>query len=216
MKKIISFSLYNENIMYLEGIICNIEIASIIYPEWICRIYYDYTVPKSYIDKINTYNNVETIDMSDSILSNKMSWRFLSIDDSDVEIMLSRDADSRLSKREKECVEIFKNSNYIFHDLRDHPCHNHFMGGMFGIKKNNLIKSFKDELLLFNLENIYGDDEKFLNYLIKKYINDNLILKHDSNYDFENFPIKKSENKHFIGEVFPEHNFNRPYNTIFY
>lgn len=215
MKKIISFSLFNDNKKYLEGILCNIEISKIIYPEWICRVYYDNTVPEEYIEKLKKYEKIEMIDMSDSGIYNKMSWRFLAIDDSDVEILLSRDADSRISYREKTCVDIFLNSNFILHDLRDHSYHYHFMGGMFGIKKHNFF-IFKDEILKYNAEHKYGEDEKFLKFLFEKFIPNDLILKHDGFYDIENFPVKNKVGEHFIGEVFDENNNNKPYNTIFY
>ena len=48
MKKIISFSLYGGQQKYSYGMISNVEIAQVIFPDWICRIYYG----KSFSGKI--------------------------------------------------------------------------------------------------------------------------------------------------------------------
>jgi len=41
MKKIISFCLYGNNPLYVDGASINIEYAKKCYPGWICRIYCD-------------------------------------------------------------------------------------------------------------------------------------------------------------------------------
>jgi hypothetical protein len=80
-----------------------------------------------------------------------MFWRFLAACDPDVDIMISRDADSRLSKREKFAVEEWINSNYQFHIIRDHPYHSvPILGGMWGSKKG----------LLSNIGNLINDYQK--------------------------------------------------------
>ena len=50
-----------------------------------------------------------------------MFWRFAAIDDHDVEVMLSRDTDSRLTLREKAAVDDWLSSGKLFHVMRDHP-----------------------------------------------------------------------------------------------
>ena len=52
MKKLITFSLYGQQLKYTYGMVSNVEIAKIIFPDWICRIYYGNSVPKEIIDKL--------------------------------------------------------------------------------------------------------------------------------------------------------------------
>ena len=52
MKKIISFSLYGSDSRYCNGILCNVELAKIIYPDWICRVYYAESVPEYFINEL--------------------------------------------------------------------------------------------------------------------------------------------------------------------
>ena len=66
--------------------------------------------------------------------------------------MISRDADSRLSLREKEAVEKWINSDKDFHIMRDHPHHYYpILGGTWGFK--NYVKriGIKAKMLKRNL-----------------------------------------------------------------
>lgn len=210
MKKIISFSLYGTDLKYSNGMICNVELASIIYPDWICRIYYDNLVPENIIKNLKNYQNVELVNMSDN---NKfqMMWRFLAIDDDDVEIMIVRDADSRLSYREKKCVDLFIESEKILHSIRDNVSHFDIMGGMWGIKKNNRININK---LMENWDKIgYDADQQFLRTKLVPIFNDSLLI-HCSKY-LNTFPIEPT-NEYFVGGWWPEDNFGKPINYIFF
>jgi hypothetical protein len=212
MKKIISFCLYGSDYRYTNGIICNIELAQSIYPDWICRIYYGNSVPENVIEKIKNYPNTELVLMEeggDKLFP--MIWRFLAIDDDDVEVMISRDADSRLSYREKKCVDIFLESDFLFHSIRDNPSHPDVMGGMWGIKKNNRIN-------VNNLSKgwngiVYDFDQKFLREKIVPLFQDSL-LTHCSTY-LNNFPVEKT-NDFFVGGWWPADNYGKPNNFIFF
>jgi hypothetical protein len=212
MKKIISFCLYGNNLKYLNGIICNLELAKIIFPEWICRVYYGSSVSNDFIEKIKLYPNVELIWMEegpDKLFP--MIWRFLAIDDDDVEVMISRDADARLSYREKYCVDIFLNSNFLLHSIRDNPSHNNIMGGMWGLKTNNRIK-IKD-LAKDWIGGDYDYDQKFLRTNVVDYFKDSYLI-HCSTY-LNTFPVEK-QNKYFVGGWWPEDNFGKPNDHIFF
>jgi hypothetical protein len=225
MKKIISFSLYGDDPKYTYGAICNVEIAQIVYPEWICRFYCGTSVPKNIIKKLSEYDNVEIVEMIEDNKISYMTWRFLSYDDSDVEIMISRDTDSRLSFREKKLVDLFISSDFLFHDVRDHYLHMHTMGGTWGMKKGG-IPSISDLLKSSYVGNSYGDDQNFMIMVIGPLLTNKTLL-HDSN-NSSNFPIKKIDKLsnlckpinpyhiHFVGEVFPSNNYNNPANHIFY
>lgn len=215
MKKIISFSLYGWERKYTVGMLCNVELAKIIYPDWICRIYYGDSVNKYFIDELKKHENVELFRKIEKPNKSSMMWRFLPIDEPDVEVMISRDADSRLSWREKKCVDIFLESDKLLHSIRDEVNHNNIMGGMWGIKKNNRIK-IKNLIQKWEGGDGYGSDQNFVREVIEPKFIDSYII-HCSKY-LGTFPQIEAENKYnfFVGMVFPEDNYIRPYDYIFY
>lgn len=213
MKKIISFCLYGDDQKYCHGMICNIELAKIIYPDWIVRVYYGNSVPTEIVDMMKNYSHIELVNMPENMQYQYMMWRFLPISDDDVEVMLSRDADSRLSYREKVSVDIFLESEFLLHSIRDQRNHDDIMGGMWGMKKNNrinmrkLVESWDGHLG-------YNSDQEFLRKKIKPHFHDS-CLTHCSFY-LKNYPIEP-ENHFFVGQVFPDgKNGGLGYDYIYY
>jgi hypothetical protein len=211
--------------MYCEGMICNLEIAKKIFQDWIIYVYYDDTVPKEYLEKISSYDNCKMIDMNGNDIYKKC-WRFLALDD-DIDIMLSRDSDSRLSYREKILVEEFENSNKKFHDVRDNrQNHAHVMGGMWGAKKGLFDQSIKKLITDRDIDpsKLWGWDQFLMIDLVDGYVDKNDILKHDIKFsDFPKFPtermthpIDSNDRTYHIGEVFPTHNYHKPLDNIFF
>jgi len=73
-----------------------------------------------------------------------MLWRFLPASDKNVDVMISRDADSWLNTRESVCVNDWIKSNSKFHIIRDHCYHSQkIMGGMWGIKRDTILNMDK-------------------------------------------------------------------------
>jgi hypothetical protein len=212
MKKIISFSLYGADKKYSVGMICNAEIAKTIFPDWICRIYYSDSVEKYSIDELKKYDNVELVKKIEDADKSSMMWRFLPIDEEDVEVMISRDADSRLSWREKKCVDIFMKSDKLLHSIRDEVNHDKIMGGMWGIKKNNRVK-MSNLIKSWEGGSNYGSDQNFVRYVVEPKFSDSYMI-HCSKY-LNTFP-KMEKNNFFVGQVFPEDNYGKPINHIFY
>jgi len=198
MKKIISFSLWGDNPKYTIGAIRNADLALEVYPEWVCRYYVGDSTPQDIIDELEKRTNVEVVKMGVQGEWNSMFWRFYPIGDSDTEIMISMDCDSRLSNREKVCVDEFINSDKMFHTMLDHPWHGGIMGGMWGAKRGVLDK-MKELIDVWPKTNQWQTDQSFLNTIIAPMVN-NTIMIHDS-INLKNFTIKR-ENYHFVGEVF--------------
>jgi protein O-GlcNAc transferase len=212
MKKIISFSLYGSDNKYLRGALCNAELGKLIYPDWICRFYCGTSVPEHIVNQLKSYDNTEVILMEENTPYSYMMWRFLPVDEDDVEVTLSRDADSRLSNREKFCVDLFMKSDDLFHSIQDHTCHDNIMGGMWGMKKNNRINMKKlAEEWQGGLG--YFSDQSFMREIIKPKFADSIMV-HCSHHK-RNFPIEPT-NHHYVGEIFFECNYNKPNNYIFY
>ena len=215
MKKVISFSLWGSNPKYFFGIKPNIELAKQYYPDFECWFYIDKTtVPEEIINDLQTnYSNVKIIYMDYDIDKiNPYAWRFLAIDDPEVEIMLSRDLDSRISERESTAVKEWINSNKIFHIMRDHPLHNdtHILAGMFGIKKNKIVTSWRELLSKQCKSKHYNQDQTFLSsHIYPKFLSVSMI--HTSFYRFNGESpyirpfIKYNDEFNFVGEIFNEH-----------
>jgi hypothetical protein len=208
MKKVISFSLWGNKPMYTIGAIKNAELAKTIYPDFECWFYiHQDTVPSDIIEKLQEFDNTKIIlklgDLNNINLKPRM-WRFEAIDDPEVEIMISRDTDTRFILREKLAVEEWLNSGKTFHMMRDHPCHEQkVMAGMFGTKKIPKISSWKTLIETFAPSHSYFYDQDFLRDYIYPHIKDDSVI-HATFHQYEStcrrFPIKYCDEYRFVGE----------------
>jgi len=200
--KLITFSLWGQDPKYLHGAIRNAELAKEIYPDWMCRFYTGASVPFPIINNLKEMDNVEVVQKNSFGDWRSMFWRFEPASESDVEIMISRDADSRLSIREKAAVDSWMESNKGFHIMRDHPWHRFpVLGGMWGVK-NGVLPNMKDLIDQFAQEDEYGTDYKFFAQVVMPLLGDNIMI-HDEFFNNTPFPIDRQALE-FVGEVFDE------------
>jgi hypothetical protein len=201
MNKIISMSVWGNNPSYSVGAIKNAQIAKELFPDWICRIFVDGTVPTNYVEKMLEFPNVELAQLDNDNLYG-MFWRFYSMFQSEDDIVISRDSDSRLSKREKKCIDEWLESDKKFSVIRDH--HRHYdwpmLGGMWGMKGK-----FNDELLLI-MENYaqthaYTVDQIFLKDVVWNIAKDDSIVHGFLEVDWM---MNSRDNIHFIGQGYTE------------
>ena len=112
MNKVISFSLwcqdkpldnynYQTHNMYCFGAIKNLELKNQFYKDWTFRYYVNSTVPNDVQDKLKELGG-ELVDMTNSKIPG-MYWRFLPIEDKNVDLFIVRDVDSRINKRRRCC-----------------------------------------------------------------------------------------------------------------
>ena len=202
MKKIISFSLWGTDKKYTIGALKNAELASIIYPGWTCRFYVGKSVPADIILDLVKRENTEVYIMKEKGNWEGMFWRFLPASDPDVQLMISRDCDSRLSNREKFAVESWEKSNKMFHIMRDHPHHaTQILGGMWGCKypilkdMNQMIKNYKKG-------DYWQVDQNFLRDKVYPIVKDTTTV-HDEFFEKFPFPTQR-EGLEFVGQVFDE------------
>lgn len=135
MKKVVAFSLWGDNPKYCIGAIKNVLAAKEHYPGWECWFYCGRSVPSEIIQSLKS-NGARVIMKEVDGDWTGMFWRFEPIADPTVEVMISRDTDSRLSRREAAAVNEWLESNELFHVMRDHPAHStEILGGMWGAKK---------------------------------------------------------------------------------
>ena len=204
--KVISFSLWGNKPIYLVGAIRNVRQAQQIYPDFQCWFYvHEETVPKETIQKLLEFNNVKIIYKTGDLSKIKpMMWRFEPLSNSEVDLFMSRDVDTKILLREKLAVDEWLNSDFLLHIMRDHPWHNQpIQGGMFGIKKSNI--NFIDQINLYVQNGNYNYDQTFLKDIIYPLYKDNCII-HASFHKLEgdkckDFPIKHEQDDYrFVGE----------------
>jgi len=183
MKKVVSFSLYGNVPCYQVGAIVNVLEVKRLLPDWICRFY---TTDSACVKDQLRYLGAEVVDMSkDPLVKAKRFWRFLAVDDPDVESVISRDADSVVSTRELPCIDRWLNSEekWEFLVIRDHPAHLSvpMLAGMWGytkLEKNfvnfskKTMRSFiSDDWIKKLKQSVHKiqDDQKFLKWFYENY-----------------------------------------------
>ncbi len=184
-KKIISYSLYNQRPKDNLGMVINCLLAPKIYKDWTVRVYLDNTVAPSIRTLLETFEHVEIVEMPSWPGSSRMTWRFLAAS-SELEtdyqsVMISRDADSYLSVREKACVDAWLVSNKNFHKIIGHCYHTDpkvkIMGGLWGCR-NSILPKMKEEVDKFvNGGQTY--DQGFLAQVVYPNILHDMICHYD-------------------------------------
>ena len=204
--KVISFSLWGNKPIYQVGSIRNAKQAKDFYPDFECWFYiHEPTVPKETIEKLQQFVNVKIIYKTGDLSKIKpMMWRFEAIDEPNIELIMSRDVDTKILLREKLAVDEWVKSDKLLHIMRDHPWHKYrIQGGMFGVKKSNITWKDKIESLIQNSE--YNYDQPFLQDVIYPLYKDNCII-HASFNKFNDekcldFPIEHDQDDYrFVGE----------------
>lgn len=142
MKKIISYCLYGKNPFYTYGMIENVIACKKLYPDFKCRVYYRSCVPEKIINTLKTFDNCELYFIDDTHEYGGMLDRSRPFFDDDVEIFLSRDADSRLTAREVEIYNKWNKSNTAFMTLYEAGGRGEIVidGGMFACNNKLLGK----------------------------------------------------------------------------
>lgn len=216
MTKIISFSLWGNNPKYGIGMVRNAEIAAKLFPDWECWVHFPLQGafgPTEAFVELSTMSNVRLVAMhlgSDMQVAESswkgMFWRFEPAADPRVEVMLSRDCDSRLGEREKAAVDEWLASDRGFHIMRDHPWHgSQILGGMWGVKKG-VLSDMRALMRAWKQEDRWQTDQDFLNAVIYPRVVDNSMV-HAQFFGIEPhvlpFPTRR-QGFEFVGQVFDE------------
>ena len=223
MKGCISFALWGDKPMYCRGAIENVRLAKIVYPGWTCRFIIPdgdsilhgrgnvgqriTAIPESVVTKLEAEG-------AEIVRSDKNSWnlmlsRFYAIEDYDV--VLVRDADSRLTFRERAAVDVWLASDKTIHAMRDHPWHARpILGGMWGFKKGIIdnIRQRCESYLADNKNDFWQVDQEFLRKTIwPEYFRH--VMTHAAYCQLSptdlDFPTAR-ENGQYVGQPFDEDN----------
>lgn len=189
--KIFSFCLYGTDRNYYDGLLENIQIVKQFYPNYEIFVYKG-ICPEDW--KLKDVNVIYT-QRSGAI---NMLYRYLPLGFAEAGFV--RDADSRITERDRWCIDEFLKSQYKYHIIRDHVWHkSRIMGGIFGWK------SPIDIQFDFSQERDYGYDEAVLgDILYPKIVSQSLV--HTNVFAFngehsERIHIPRKDVYDFIGNV---------------
>jgi len=214
-KVVFSFSLYGSKRKYTHGMIANVTLLSKRFPDARIQIYYTEDVPDDIVQKLTDFPTVRMIKTERIEGSANMFDRFLALDDPTVDIVFSRDADSRVHDRDASCIEDFIASDKLLHVIRDHPYHGtHILGGMWGMRRKALQEPMQHMITNWQLQQSgithRGCDQEFLAYVIypkfahSLFVHDPVGFYRDIEHDVQ--PIRIPIVDHlFVGQA---HDFN--------
>lgn len=132
-RNVIAFSLWGDDDYYRLGALENARLARHFYPEWMCRIYCDQTVPQDFIRQF-VAAGAQVVQYPVLAKGNEaLFWRFQVANDPSVDRFLCRDCDSPFTVRERVAVEEWIRLGTCFHVMRDHVIHVDLMlAGLWG------------------------------------------------------------------------------------
>jgi|TARA_Y100001937_G_scaffold2694_1_gene3454 hypothetical protein len=202
--KVISFSLWGTDPVYTVGAVNNAKIAQEIYPEWECWFYVGKSCPLEIKEQLKEQPNTKVIEMNEEGSWNGMFWRFSPASDPTVDVMISRDTDCRLDKREKLAVDQWLSSGKSFHIMRDHPFHKtEILGGMWGVR-GDLLKDMDNLIEKYHKGDFWQVDQNFLRERIYPIINNDCCI-HDEFFEINPFPSARV-GTNFVGQAFNAEN----------
>src|SRR5471030_80553 len=186
-RNIIAFTLFGDSPRYCESAIANVLVAKELFPQWYCRVYLDETVPLSIQQRLRDAG-AQIMDMSGTAQEgvHPLMWRFLVVDDPDVDRYLIRDADSLLSEREQAAVEQWVVSDAWFHHVRDYFTHTELiLAGLWGGCRGGLmpLKPLMQARLARQADVTRFADQIFLREIVWPTLRKS-VLNHDDWFDF--------------------------------
>ncbi|MBU6385918.1 MAG: hypothetical protein KGS49_08280 [Planctomycetes bacterium] len=203
VKRVVSYSLYGTNPLYIQGAIRNVRLVPKIYPGWTPRVYVSQEIDARAIDELHAAG-AQVIRKHRSGLIDGMFWRFLPVGDPTLDAVIIRDTDSRPTLREASAVEQWLDSGRTLHLMRDHPEHQVvIMGGMWGCRKGAVpdIESLIDRWGVWARK---GQDQVFLREVIYPRFKHDLLV-HSELFSYGDefclpFPMQRKPGE-FVGAV---------------
>ena len=180
---VIGYSLWGKEELYNIGIVENARSVKKYYPDFEMWVYHDDTCCDSTLEELRTFSHVKLFDKTDDKRFSgyeRALWRYEPAFRSDVNIFLSRDADSRIFIREKFMVEEWLRTDRDVHIIRDHISHNaEFLAGMWGCR-NRIFGQFNESYLSWKNEK-HDSDQRWLSNIYWQ-IEQQHMCSHSSNH----------------------------------
>ncbi len=208
MKKIISFCLWGNDPKYTIGALRNAELAKTVYPGWTPRFYVGSSTSPA-VTKQLLRAGAEVVNMTEPGDWRGTFWRFYPAGEPDVEVMLSRDTDSRLSMRERAAVdEWLSDPEKVFHIMRDHPAHKtEILAGMWGAR-GGFLSEMKSLIEEYPAGDFWQVDQNFLREKIYPLVKHRAKV-HDPFFENKPFPTPRIGTE-FVGDVFDSTDVRHP------
>lgn len=220
MKNVIAFVLYGNQRRFVVGAFINAVLARKIYPDFTVRIYVGAGVPTWVSEELRKFVNVELRTAPPGNEWFSRAWRFLAFSDREVDIVLVRDLDARLTVRERAAFDEWYESGLDFHIMKDHPIGHRdwpISAGMWGGYANNL-RNMSMMMGLYMqgtmMQDSYLYDQKFLAQKIWPRVQKSCLV-HDSFFDTKviapsmtkKFPIALENIANHIGAALDENDY---------
>jgi len=185
MVNVFSFCLYGpENPRYYPGMLENIFLAGKHFPTWKVYVYYAPDVTETMVKHLKACSSVVLRETGELGPIN-MIRRFYAIDEDGVDLMMVRDADSRIHWKDRWAIREFVNQpEFVAHTIRDNIEHTaRMMGGLWGIRKSsglNLTYEYSKYREETDQGHRHGHDQNFLGDVIYPKVVSKLLV-HFSN-----------------------------------
>ena len=215
-RRIISMSLYGDGKDYLVGAIENAILVQRDWPTWTLRVYHDDLVPDKTLRVLRDLD-VELVPRSGANADDHagLLLRYTVLQDPTVTRYLVRDADARLSQRDKHAVDEWIESGHWFHVVRDHPGHKtEIMGGVWGAVGGFIKPAMLDEVMSSKAEIHFNEDQLYMRRFVWPHVRHH-ALAHDSFFCGEAnlrtaawrpFPTRRLSPHDFIGNKYEQAN----------
>jgi hypothetical protein len=186
MVNVFSFCLYGpDNPKYYVGLLENIFLAGKYFPDWKVYVYYGPDVTEKMINHLKVCSSVVLRETGEYGAIN-MIHRFYAIDEPDVQLMMVRDADSRIHWKDRWAIREFANHpEFVAHTIRDNIEHTaDMMGGLWGIRKSSGLHlrteyaSYKEDT---EKGHRVGHDQNFLSDVIYPKVVSRMLVHYSNN-----------------------------------
>lgn len=193
---IVSVSVFGNVARYIVGAHAQYRLAKQYFPGWEFRLYTDdasrFCLPDATV-----------IEVKDG--SYGSFWRFFPAFESDANVVLFRDADSRIGAREAMAVFEWMDSGKRFHSIKDHPNHtNTLLAGMSASRgrfSQGVLENMKERMFS---KRYYGADEEFMEQQLFPLVKDDMV-EHVWNKGWFGLSRKHLKNRYeFVGNGFDE------------
>jgi len=150
-RKLVSFCIWGNSDLYNLGLLENAIQMPKIFPGWIMHVSYTPTANQKIINEIAKFPWVEIEIYQEPNHSKNTMHRFLAGMKPNNDVVIFRDADSRLLKRDYLAVmDWLNNTDKKVHLMRDHPANKfRIMAGLWGVRdgiiaKPEIVQKFYD------------------------------------------------------------------------
>jgi hypothetical protein len=189
MVNVFSFCLYGPpNPRYYLGMKENVYLAGKYFPTWKVYIYYAPDVEHTIIEHLGACSNV-VIRPTGITGPKNMIHRFFAIDEPGVDLMMVRDADSRIHWKDRWAIREFVSSICVAHTIRDNVEHTaRMMGGLWGLKKFagiNVRREYEAYVEDQSLGHRNAHDQNFLADVIYPKVLPHLLVHHSTPFAFK-------------------------------